>query len=330
MASDSVKSRIKGTGSALPHKIITNHDLEKMVDTSDEWISTRTGIRERHIAENDEFLSQFVIKASIEALHNANLKGEDVELIIIATVTPDQPIPSTACFVQHALGNKKAACFDMQAGCTGFIYAISVADQFLRAGTYKNALVIGAETLSKYLDWQDRATCVIFADGAGAVVLSAEEGENGIIASALYSDGSMADLICMPGGGSRYPQSETVIAQNLHRIKMKGSETFKIAIRSLESVCIHVLEKAGVNLSEVKWFIPHQANERIIKAVAERLKFPEERVYINIDRIGNTSSASIPIALNELTSDNKIKDGDYVLFCAFGAGLTWGAALLKW
>jgi 3-oxoacyl-[acyl-carrier-protein] synthase-3 len=326
----SIRSRIKGTGRSLPARVLTNFDLEKMVDTTDEWIRTRTGIRERHIAAPDEYLSLFATDAARRALGMAGVAAEDLDLIILATVTMDQPIPATSCFVQTALGAKKAAAFDMQAGCSGFIYALGVADQFIRNGSAKNILVVGCEILSKFLDWKDRATCVLFGDGAGAVVLTATGEDRGLLSTSLHADGAMADFITLPGGGSRHPVSHEMIEANLHTIKMKGNETFKIAVRSMESACRDAIDKAGLTPGDVRWFVPHQANTRIISAVAERLGWPPEEIYLNIDRIGNTSAASIPIALDEMVRDGKVKDTDILLFAAFGAGLTWGSALVRW
>lgn len=323
-------SRIKGTGSALPEKVLTNLDLEKMVDTSDEWITTRTGIKERHIASSDECLSTFCRKAAENALEMAGLKPEDLGLIILGTVTPDQPIPSTACLLQAQLGAVNAAAFDLSAGCTGFLYALSIADKFIRSGAVKHALVIGAEILSKITDWNDRTTCVLFADGAGAVVLSAEEGERGLLSSALHADGTMSDFIAMPGGGSKIPISHEMIDKNLHTIKMRGNETFKIAVRSLLSVCREAINGASLAPQDVKWFVPHQANLRIIRSVAGKLGWPEESICLNIHKTGNTSSASIPIAFDELVRSGRVSEGDILLFAAFGAGLTWGSALIRW
>jgi 3-oxoacyl-[acyl-carrier-protein] synthase-3 len=325
-----VRSRISGTGHSLPQKVLTNADLEKMVDTTDEWITTRTGIRERRIAAEDEYLSLFVAEASRRALEMASLTAEELDLIIVATVTPDQPIPSTACFVQQMIGAKKAAAFDMAAGCSGFIYAVTVGDSFIRNGLARHVLVVGGEILSKQVDWRDRATCVLFADGAGAVVLSAEVNGRGLLSSAIHADGSMAEFITLPGGGSKIPVSHAMIDANLHTIKMKGNETFKIAVRSLESVCREAIERAGLTPADVRWFVPHQANVRIINAVAERLGWPPETIYLNIDRIGNTSAASIPIALDELVRSGRVQPGDILLFAAFGAGLTWGSGLVRW
>ena len=321
---------VTGTGMSVPDRIMTNADLEKIVETSDEWIRTRTGIRERRIAGQHEFMSQFAIEASRRALDMAGLEAKDVELIICATVTPDVPIPATACFIQHGLGSKKAAAFDMQAGCSGFIYAQSVAKQFIVSGRYKHVLVIGAELLSKFLDWSDRTTCVIFADGAGATIMSEGELPRGVLASVMHTDGSMSDYICMEGGGSRYPATPETVAQGRHFIKMRGNETFKIAVRSMEEVSREVLAKAGLTPDDVSWFIPHQANQRIIDAVGQRLGIPAERSFVNVDRYGNTSAASIPIALDEAVRQGKVQRGDVVLMAAFGAGLTWAASVARW
>jgi len=320
---------VTGTGMSVPDRIMTNRDLEQIVETSDDWIRTRTGIRERRIAGPNEFMSQFAIDASRRALDMAGLAPEEIEIIICATVTPDVPIPATACFIQHGLGCKNAAAFDMQAGCSGFIYAQSVAKQFIVSGRCKHVLVIGAELLSKFLDWSDRATCVIFADGAGAAVMSEGELPRGVLASVMHTDGSMSDFICMEGGGSRYPASPETVSQGRHFIKMRGNETFKIAVRSLEDVSREVLKKAGLGPDDVSWFIPHQANQRIIDAVGDRLGIPAERSYVNVDRYGNTSAASIPIALDEAWRGGKVQPGDHVVFVAFGAGLTWANAVLR-
>ncbi len=321
---------ITGTGMSVPSRVMTNADLEKLVDTSDEWIQTRTGIRERRIATPDEAVSEFAVEASRRALEMAGVAPSDIELIICATVTPDMPIPATACLLQHRLGCRGAAAFDIQAGCSGFIYAQSVAKQFIVSGRCRHVLVIGAELLSKFLDWSDRTTCVIFADGAGAAVMSAGSLPQGVLASAMHSDGSMSDYICMQGGGSAHPASEETVASGLHFIKMRGNETFKIAVRSIEDVSRDVLQTAGLTPADVRWFIPHQANQRIIDAVSERLGIPKERCYVNIDRYGNTSAASIPIALDEAVRGGHVKPGDVLLMAAFGAGLTWAASAVRW
>jgi 3-oxoacyl-[acyl-carrier-protein] synthase III len=321
---------VTGTGMSVPARIMTNHDLEKIVETSDEWIRTRTGIRERRIAEPGEPVSKFAIEASRRAMEMAKVDPEQIELIICATVTPDVPIPATACLIQFGLGCKNAAAFDMQAGCSGFIYAQSVAKQFIVSGRCKHVLVIGAELLSKFLDWTDRATCVIFADGAGAVVMSEGELPRGLLASVMHTDGSMSDFICMEGGGSKHPATPDTIARGLHFIRMRGNETFKIAVRSLEEVSREVLAKAGLTPDDVTWFVPHQANQRIIDAVGDRLGIPAERCFVNVDRYGNTSAASIPIALDEAVRAGRVNRGDVVLMAAFGAGLTWAASVVRW
>jgi len=322
---------IIGTGASLPEKILSNLDLEKMVETSDEWITTRTGIRERRVAREGETMSQFAVLAAVRALEMARLPAAEVDLIICATVTPDMPIPSTACLIQHRIGATRAVAFDISAGCSGFLYALSIAHQFIRTRMYRKVLVIGAELLTKYLDWTDRTTCILFADGAGAVVLSAEEGgERGIVTTALHTDGSMADYITLPGGGTLHPPTEESVRNRMHFIRMKGNETFKLAVRSIEDVCREVLAASGVTPAEVDLFVPHQANLRIIDAVGSRLGVPKEKVYLNIAKTGNTSSASIPIALDEANRKGLVHEGDRVLFAAFGAGLTWGAALARW
>jgi 3-oxoacyl-[acyl-carrier-protein] synthase-3 len=326
-----IPALITGTGASLPERKLTNFDLEKMVETTDEWIRTRTGISERRVAGEGDSMSQYAVEASRRALEMAGLDAGSVDMIICATVTPDMPIPSTSCLIQDKLGAKRAAAFDLSAGCSGFIYGLSVAHQFIRNGIYRHVVVIGAELLTKYLDWSDRTTCILFADGAGAVVLSrGEEAGRGILSSTLHTDGSMFDFITLPGGGVLNPPTERTVKEGLHYIRMRGNETFKIAVRSLEEVCREVLDAAGVPASDVSIFVPHQANHRIISAVGSRLGIEPGRVYVNIDRIGNTSSASIPIALDEANRAGRIRKGDRVLFAAFGAGLTWGAALLRW
>ena len=321
---------ISGTGMSVPDRVLTNHDLEKMVNTSDEWIKTRTGISERRIAGPDDSLSQYCVEASRRAFEAAGVTPSEIDLVILATVTPDMPIPATACTIQHELGCKNAPAFDLAAGCSGFLYAQSVAKQFLLTARLRHILVIGAEMLSKFVDWEDRTTCVIFADGAGAVVMSQGESPRGVISSALHTDGSMADFICMPGGGVLHPPSQAMIDQRLQFIRMRGNETFKMAVRCIEEVCREVLEAAHLSPSDVDWFVPHQANRRILDAVAQRMGISDERCYINVDRYGNTSSASIPIALDEAVRSEKIKPGHIVLMAAFGAGLTWGASVVRW
>jgi 3-oxoacyl-[acyl-carrier-protein] synthase-3 len=316
---------------AVPDRVLTNADLEKMVDTKDEWILTRTGIRERRIAAPGESLSTFAVPAARAALEMAGVAGKDVDLVLCATVTPDTPFPATANVIQDRIGATRAGSFDLSAGCTGFIYALTVGEQFIESGMAKNVLIVGGEILSKITDWSDRGTCVLFGDGAGAVLLQATEEENrGILGCAMHSDGSLGELIFMPGGGSKNPPSALLYESGLAFLKMRGNETFKIAVRSLAEVSQEVLARAHLSQNEVTWFIPHQANLRIIEAVGKRLEIPDGSTYVNIDRYGNTSSASIPIALDELNRSGKIAPGDVVLMSAFGAGLTWGAAVLRW
>jgi 3-oxoacyl-[acyl-carrier-protein] synthase-3 len=326
----SINAVISGTGMSVPEKVLTNAELEKIVDTSDEWITTRTGIRERRIAAPGEPLSLYAVEASRRALNASGLEPGDIDLIILATVTPDMPIPATACTIQHELGCGNAASFDMQAGCSGFIYAQSVARQFLLSRRFRHVLVIGAELLSTSIDWKDRSTCVIFADGAGAVVMSAGEPPRGVLYSAMHTDGSMVDFIYQLGGGTLHPASCDTVEQGMHYIRMRGNETFKMAVRSMEEVCHEVLAGAGLETSDVNWLIPHQANQRIISAVGHRLGIPDERCYVNIDRYGNTSAASIPIALDEAVRAGMINAGDIILMTAFGAGLTWAASVVRW
>jgi 3-oxoacyl-[acyl-carrier-protein] synthase-3 len=322
---------ISGTGMAVPDRVLTNADLEKMVDTSDEWITTRTGIRERRIAGDRDSLTKLSVAASRIALERAGITPDQIELIVLATVTPDMPMPATSCMVQSELGCGRAAAFDLSAGCSGFIYAQSVAKQFVVSGRCEHVLVIGGELLSRFIDWTDRTTCVLFADGAGATVMSAGEEPRGVLASAMYADGSGFDFICMPGGGALHPpHQESTMKERLPYIKMRGNETFKTAVRSMEEVCKEVLGAAGLTPADVDLLVPHQANQRIISAVGSRLGIPAERCYVNIDRYGNTSAASIPIALAEAVGEGRIKQGDIVLMTAFGAGLTWAASVVRW
>lgn len=324
-----LRSRITGTGSYAPEHVLTNYDLEKKVDTSDEWITERTGIKERCIVKG-ETTSDLCLKASERALQSAGVKPGEIDLIIVATMSGDMPMPSTASLLQKKLNAKHAAAFDLNAACSGFLYGLSVADNFIRSGTYKKILLVGAEVLSKFVDWQDRATCVLFGDGAGAVVLEKTKGERGILSTHLYSEGNLWDYICLPGGGSQNPPSLKTVRDKMHFIKMKGNETFKVAVRTLEKLVVDTLKKNRVKPSELAMLIPHQANLRIIKATAERLRIPMSRVAVNVDRYGNTSSASIPIALDEVVRAKRIKKDDYILLEAFGAGLTWASALIRW
>jgi 3-oxoacyl-[acyl-carrier-protein] synthase-3 len=324
------RSRVAGTGSYVPEKVLTNHDLEQMVDTNDEWIVTRTGIKERRITSNGQASSNLAINAAKKALEMAGIAPEELDAIIVGTVTPDMFFPSVGCLVQDALGAKNALAFDISAGCSGFIYSLSVADSFITNGKYEKVLVLGTENLSKVTDYQDRGTCVLLGDGSGAVVLMADEGERGILSTHLHSDGSYKDLLFQPGGGSAVPPTYESIDNRLHYLKMDGNKLFKIAVKSLEDTVVETLAHNKIEDSEIDLLIPHQANLRIIQAIAKRLSLPEEKVFVNIHKYGNTSSASIPIALDEANRSGRINEGDLVLLNAFGAGLTWGAALVRW
>jgi len=323
------KVGIIGVGEYLPEKILTNADLEKMVDTSDEWITTRTGIKERHLAAAGQAASDLALKAAEIALMNAKLKPEDLDLIVVATISGDMPFPSVAVILQNQLAAKKAACFDISAACAGFVYGLSVAQQFIACGTYKNALVIGVEVLSRITDWQDRNTCVLFGDGAGAAVLS-EVKSGGIISTYLGCDGSKAGILNMPAGGSRNPATHETVEKRMHYLKMQGNDVFKIAVNTMTEAAEVVLKQAGLTFADVDLIIPHQANARIIMAVAKKLGIPGERVYLNIERCGNMSSASTVTALCEAVQEGRVKKGDIILLDAFGAGLVWGACVIKW
>ncbi|MEE8382875.1 MAG: beta-ketoacyl-ACP synthase III [Thermodesulfobacteriota bacterium] len=325
-----IRARIVGTGSYVPEKVLTNQELEKIVDTSNEWIVSRTGIKERRITADGEASSALATNAAENALEMAGISPEELDVIVVGTVTPDMLFPSVGCMVQDRLGAKKAAAFDVSAGCTGFIYALSVANSLIRSDTYKKALVIGTENLSKITDYQDRGTCVLLGDGSGAVVLVREEGERGIISTHLHSDGSYGNLLYQPGGGTAVPATHESIDNRLHYLKMDGNKIFKIAVKSLEEAVLETLAFNNIKDSEIDLLIPHQANLRIIQAIAKRLNLPEEKVFVNIHKYGNTSSASIPIALDEANRTGRIKAGNLVLFNAFGAGLTWGAAMVRW
>jgi 3-oxoacyl-[acyl-carrier-protein] synthase-3 len=324
-------ARIAGLGTFLPDTILTNKDFERMVDTSDEWIMSRTGIRERHVVGPEESVATLAIEAGKRAMADAGVSPEEIELLILATATVEQPIPSTATIIQPALGVKNATCFDIAAACSGFLFGMHIARQFMVTGEVKTAMVIGAETLSRYTDYTDRATCILFGDGAGAVVLKATPAGEGILRSALHTDGTYADFIQMPGGGSKYPPNvKEHIDARLPFIKMRGNETFKVAVRAIADVCQEVLTAAGVGVDQVDLFVPHQANLRIISAVGDRLGIPSEKVYVNLERVGNTSSASIPLAMQEAIDRGVLKRGNLVLMGAFGGGLTWAATLLRW
>ena len=324
-------ARIAGLGGALPERVLTNHDMERIVETSDEWITTRTGIRQRHIVADGENLSDLVVRAGRAALEDAGLAPSEIDLFILATATPEQPIPATSAIVQPRLGLDRAACFDLSAACSGFVYGVTVARQFITTGEARRVLVVGAECLTRYLDWTDRTTCVLFGDGAGAIVLEAAEPGEGILRTAWRTDGRYAELIQMPGGGSKYPPNrpETLEAR-LPFITMRGNETFKVAVRAMTEISRSVLEAAGIEPGDLDLFIPHQANIRIIQAVGSRLGLPDERVYVNVDRVGNTSAASIPLAMVDAVRDGRLSRGDLVLATAFGGGLTWASMLFRY
>ncbi|MDH4086191.1 MAG: ketoacyl-ACP synthase III [Nitrospira sp.] len=324
-----MKACIAGIGSYVPARVLTNADLERMVATSDEWIRERTGIRERRIAATGEACSDLAVQAGKRALTAAGLAAADLDMILVATCTGDYPLPATACLVQHQLGATKAAACDLSAACCGFVYALSVADAYIKTGM-RHVLVIGSEVMSAITDWTDRNTCVLFGDGAGAAVISASDGERGILSTDLRSDGTLCELIMVPGGGSRTPPSEKVIDERLQYIKMKGNETFKVAVRSLEEIARSTLAANHLRVEDIDLYVPHQANIRILKAVMERLSLPSEKVMLNVDRYGNTSAASIPIALDEAVREGRIKDGSLVMLGAFGAGLTWASAVIRW
>lgn len=325
-----MKSYIAGLGIYVPPKILTNFDLEKIVDTSDEWIWTRSGIRERHIADDNTATSDLSAIAARIALEEAMVKPDEIDAIILGTATPDMLFPSTACLVQSQIGAKKAIAFDISAGCSGFLYGLGIADSMIKNG-FENILVIGAETLSKVTDFTDRSTCVLFGDGAGAAIVKKSNSQNhGIIASYFRSEGADWELLYQPAGGSRIPASEESVKKRLHYIKMVGNEVYKLAVRSMIEAAEETLKRANVSRRDVSLLIPHQANIRIIEATAKRLHIPMEKVYVNLDRYGNTSAASIPIALYGALKEGRIKSGDLILMVAFGAGFTWAGILIKW
>lgn len=321
---------IIGIGSFVPEYVLTNSELEKTIDTSDEWITSRTGIKQRHIADKDTATSDLAVKAAERALLDAGLTAKEIDLIIVATITPDMIFPSTACIVQSAIGAVNAAAFDINAACSGFVYGLVVANQFISTGLYKNILLIGAEVMSKFVDWNDRNTCVLFGDGAGAVVVGQVEEGYGIKASNLKSDGSGSDSLKVLAGGSRMPTTLETVTDNLHNISMNGNDVFKFAVKVMVSSVEKVLEVAELEIKDVDFLVPHQANIRIIDAAKARLRLPTDKVITNIDKYGNMSAASIPVALEEAIREGKIRKGNNVVIVGFGAGLTWGSCLLKW
>jgi 3-oxoacyl-[acyl-carrier-protein] synthase-3 len=323
-------AHITGWGISVPEAILTNDDLSKMVDTNDKWIRERTGIRERHIASEEQTTASLAVEASLKALQVANLRPTDVDLIICSTSTPEHIFPATACLVQDRIGATKAGAFDLLAACSGFIYAINMAAQCIRSRSIENALVIGSETLSRFVNWQDRSTCILFGDGAGAFVLQASEMPGGVLSAVMHSDGSGGDSLILQAGGSRYPATEATVQAGKHYIEMDGNEVYRFATRVMAQATREALGTADIELEEVDWIIPHQANIRIIAAAARGLKLPLERFVVNLERYGNTSTASIPLATVEAAEDGRLKAGDKVVFVGFGAGLTWGALVAEW
>lgn len=321
---------VAAVGSYVPERVLTNADLEKMVDTSDDWIVTRTGIRERRIAAQDEFTSDMAAKAALLAMERGNIKPEQIDLIIVATITPDMPFPATACLVQQKIGARRCAAFDMEAACSGFIYALEIGQQFVMSHTYETVLVIGAEKLSSIINWRDRNTCVLFGDGAGAAILQNRPDTHGLLTACMGADGGKADLLSLPGGGSRCPATPQSLADGLHYLRMDGKETFKNAVNAMYTAAEEALSRCEVDITQIKCVIPHQANQRIIDAVGERLGAKPEQVFVNLHKYGNTSAASVAIALDEAVTSGRVQRGDLILLLVFGAGLTWGAAVIEW
>ena len=324
-----MRSRILGTGSHAPKRVLTNADLENMVETSDSWIVERTGIRERRLAAPGEACSDLGVPAAQQALADANVQAAQLDLILVATCTGDSPLPSTASLIQHRIGAEKAAACDISAACCGFVYGLSVADAFVRTG-HRYVLVIGSEVMSSITDWTDRNTCVLFGDGAGAVVLGPTEEDRGVLSLHLHADGRFSDLICVPGGGSNLPPSERVLAERLHCVKMRGNETFKIAVKTMEEAIREAVAAQGLGIDDIDCLVPHQANIRILRAVGQRIGLPLDRIMINVDRYGNTSAASIPLALDEAARNGTIREGSLVVMAAFGSGLTWASGVMRW
>lgn len=321
---------VAGVGSYLPTRILTNADLEKMVETSNDWIVTRTGIKERRLAAADEFTSDMAALAAHRAMEMAGVSADQIDLIIVATITPDMPFPNTACLVQRKIGAHRAAAFDVEAACSGFIYALEIGQQFITSRTYDTVLVIGAEKLSSIVDWTDRNTCVLFGDGAGAAILQNRSGSHGLLTAVMGADGNNADLLYMPGGGSRCPATNDSVAARQHYLRMTGKETFKSAVQAMYGAAKEALKRCELDITQIKCVIPHQANQRIIDAVGDRLGATPEQLFVNLDRYGNTSAASVAIALDEAVRSGRVQHGDLILIVAFGAGLTWGAAVIEW
>ena len=321
---------IIGTGSYVPEKILTNTELSRMVDTSDEWITTRTGIKERRIAGKDEFTSDMAAKAALKAIKQAKISPTEINLILVATATPDMVFPATACFVQKKIGATNAACLDISAACAGFLFGIEIAQQFITSHTHETVLVIGAEKLTSITNWTDRNTCVLFGDGAGAAILRHRGSAHGVISTHIGSDGQYTDILFMPGGGSRYPITRENVDLNLVTIHMTGKEVYKQAVTAMLRAAKKVLEQAGLSIQDIACVIPHQANVRIIDAIADRLGISRDKMFVNVDRYGNTSAAAVAIALDEANRSGRIKSGDYVLMVVFGGGLTWASTIIEW
>jgi 3-oxoacyl-[acyl-carrier-protein] synthase-3 len=321
---------IIGTGSYVPEKILTNADLSRIVDTSDEWITTRTGIKERRIAAKDEFTSDMATKAALKAIEQANIAAAEIDLILVATATPDMLFPATACFVQKNIGATNAACLDISAACAGFLFGVEIAQQFITSHTHDTVLVIGADKLTSITNWTDRNTCVLFGDGAGAAILRHRGGAHGVISTHIGSDGQFTDILFMPGGGSRCPITAENVGRNLNTIHMSGKEVYKQAVIAMFSAAQKALQQAGLSIEDIACVIPHQANLRIIEGIADRLGIPLEKFYVNLDRYGNTSAAAVAIALDEANRTGRIKPGDFVLMVVFGGGLTWASTVIEW
>jgi 3-oxoacyl-[acyl-carrier-protein] synthase-3 len=321
---------IVSVGSYVPDRVLTNADLEKMVETTDEWITSRTGIKERRLAAATEFTSDMAATAAQRAMDKAGISADQIDLIIVATITPDMLFPATACLVQHKLGARRAAAFDIEAACSGFIYALEIGQQFIMSRTYETVLVIGAERLSSIVNWKDRNTCVLFGDGAGAAILQHRPDAHGLLTACMGADGDKAMLLCMPGGGSRIPATTDSVEAGLHHLQMDGKETFKNAVNAMCTAAQEALRRCEVDITQIKLMIPHQANRRIIDAVSERLGVQPAQLFVNLDRYGNTSAASVAIALDEVVTQGLIQRGDLVLLVVFGAGLTWAAAVIEW
>lgn len=321
---------IVGTGSYLPQRVLTNADIEKIVETTDEWIVTRTGIRERRIAAAEECTSDMGTQAAQRAMEQAGINPLDIDLIICATLTPDMMFPATACLIQHKLGAKRAAAFDIEAACSGFLFGLEIGQQFITSGTYDTVLVVGAEKLSTIVDWDDRTTCVLFGDGAGAAILRSRGEEHGILTTCMGADGSQADILLMPAGGAKCPASADSVARKLHTLKMSGKDVFKQAVLAMQTAAEEALRKCNLTIKDITCVIPHQANIRILEAIAERLEVPMEKIYLNLDRYGNVSAASVAIALDEAARAGRFQRGDLILLVVFGSGLTWASCVIQW